>query len=97
MKREELLKDMYEVCSFLMKKHDELEAKYGSFPVFEDDGEGDCRWAYEVLESLCGSNNLHCAKQFDAISGYTKTVSELKYNRGDGIRKAMETGQLTFE
>ena len=61
MKREELLKDMYEVCSFLMKKHDELEAKYGSLPVFEDDEDRICEWAYGRLKDICGSNNLNCA------------------------------------
>lgn len=96
MTREDLLRDMYEVCSYLMKKHEELEMRYGDFPEFEEDDEGSYRWAYGVLESLCGIKTINCAKEFDSISGYRETVDEFHYEAGYGIRKVMETGQVNF-
>ena len=93
MTREELLKEMYEVSSYLMKKHEELKEKYGDNPQFES---RDDRWAYHLLEELCGIHATNFAREFDYLSGYTKTVNEFKYRNGDGIRKVQETGQLMF-
>ena len=89
MTKEELLNEMYEVCAFLMRKHEELEVRYGDFPTFEDDAEGRCQWAYRVLESLCGSKAINCAKEYDGLSGYMKATAEHRYRPGDGVRKAM--------
>lgn len=94
MTHEELLKEMYEVCSFLIKKHEELETKYGDCPDFENKSDS---WAFGILESLCGIKNINCMKEFDSLSGYRKTVSEFEYRTGDGVRKAMETGILNFK
>ena len=91
MRRDELLKEMFEVCSYLTNKHNELEAKYGNDLDFDNK---DDAWAYSVLENLCGNTN--CIKQFDKLSGYTKTVSEFDYYVGDSLRKAIETGVLNF-
>ena len=36
MRRDELLKEMFEVCSYLTNKHNELEAKYGNDLDFDN-------------------------------------------------------------
>ena len=67
MTHEELLKEMHEVCQYLLKKDIELKERYGDAPEFDS---RDDAWSYRMLKSLCHDKNQTVMEEYEALSGY---------------------------
>lgn len=96
MTRKELLQKMLKVRAYLLKAHDELQREYGETTEFDFEDAKD-RWAFRELKHALHYIPSRLEDVFDSVSGYKKSVGEQKYYKGDGVRKALETGTLIFE
>ena len=82
MTHEELLKEMHEVCQYLLKKDIELQERYGDAPEFDS---RDDAWSYRMLKSLCHDKNQNVMEEYEALSGYMYEQGEMKYHVGDSF------------
>ena len=86
MTHEELLKEMHEVCLYLLKKDRELSRKYGENPEFNS---RDDAWGYRLLMGLCHDRNQNMMKEYEALSMYMYEQGEMKYEVGGSFSEEL--------